>query len=262
MSPTGRRWLIWGAAGLAVALIAGTAAWSLVPEVREALMPKAKRREASSAAPAGPLPALFAERGCPCPPERLALVGIKDERRLELWAPGAGGGWRLVKDYPVLAASGGPGPKLREGDRQVPEGLYRVTFLNPKSKFHLSMQIDYPNDFDREMGRRDGREALGGEIFIHGEAVSIGCLAIGNPAIEELYGLVEAIGQERVRVIIAPWDLRKPGASLAPPPGAPEWAGGLYGELRRELAAYPRAESFGSRGGGPRPDNLKTAGQE
>jgi murein L,D-transpeptidase YafK len=235
-----RPWLVWSAAGLAVVFIAGAASWWLLPEAWKAFMPEPRPKRAPAAAAAAALPALFAEKGCPHPPARLALVAIKDERRLELWAPGAGGEWRLVKEYPVLAASGRAGPKLREGDRQVPEGLYRVVFLNPKSKFHLSMQIDYPNEFDREMGRRDGREALGGEIFIHGEAVSIGCLAIGNPAIEELYALVEATGKERVRVLIAPWDLRKPGAALAPPPGAPEWAGGLYERLRGELAPFVR----------------------
>lgn len=244
MGPKGRRWLIWSSTGLAPLLLAAVAAWSLVPEVREALMPKSRSRQVRPASSAGTLPALFAEKGCPHPPEQLVLIGIKDEKRLELWAPGAGGGWRPVKEYPVLAASGRAGPKLREGDRQVPEGLYRVVFLNPKSKYHLSMQIDYPNEFDREMGRRDGREGLGGEIFIHGENVSIGCLAIGNPAIEELYRLVEVVGKERVRVIIAPWDFRKPGASLAPPPGAPAWAGGLYEELRRELAAFKEYWSF------------------
>jgi len=238
MGPQRRRWLIPGAAVLAFGLLAAAAAWSLLPRVRKALMPSPDRPASAPSAPEGGLPALFAARGCPHPPERLALVAVKDEKRLELWAPGAGGRWRLVKAYPVLAASGRAGPKLREGDRQVPEGLYRVTFLNPRSRFHLSMQIDYPNGFDREMGRLDGRESLGGEIFIHGEAVSIGCLAVGNPAIEELYRLVETVGKERVQVLIAPWDLRRPGASTEPPPGAPAWAGGLYRRLQAEMAAF------------------------
>jgi hypothetical protein len=241
MSPKWRPRLIWSAAGLAtILLLAAVAVWALAPELWDASMERLKRRVPPPAVPAGSLPALFAEKGCPHPPKRLALVAIKDERRLELWAPGAEERWTLVKEYPVLAASGRAGPKLREGDRQVPEGIYRVVFLNPRSRFHLSMQIDYPNDFDREMARRDGREALGGEIFIHGENASIGCLAMGNPAIEELYALVQAAGPERVRVLIAPWDLRRPGASLAAPPGAPEWTGGLYAELRRELTAFTR----------------------
>ena len=248
------------AVGTALVVLAGAAVRTFFPGTWRSLMGRLdsdgkdaasdRAREGFVRAEAS-LPALFAGRGCKFPPARLALVAIKDEKRLELWAPGRGRadggdgdgggaeeGWRLVKTYPILAASGHAGPKLREGDRQVPEGLYRVVFLNPRSQFHLSMKIDYPNDFDREMGRRDGRTNLGGDIFIHGENASIGCLAIGNPPIEELYRLVEKTGKERVQVLIAPWDFRKPGARTAPPPGAPEWTGELYGRLRRELAAF------------------------
>lgn len=91
----------------------------------------------------------------------------------------------------MLAASGGPGPKLREGDLQVPEGVYRLTAFNPNSSYHLSLRVDYPNAEDRAaedraVARSDRRTSLGGDIFIHGKAVSIGCLAIGDPGIEEL----------------------------------------------------------------------------
>jgi murein L,D-transpeptidase YafK len=112
------------------------------------------------------------------------LIGLKAEKRLELWAPDAAGRPRLIKTYPILAASGGAGPKLREGDRQVPEGLYAIESLNPNSRFHLSLRIDYPNAADRRRAQAEARTGLGGDIMIHGSNVSIGCLAMGDPAAE------------------------------------------------------------------------------
>jgi len=71
-----------------------------------------------------------------------------------------------VADYRITAASGTAGPKLREGDRQVPEGIYRIVGLNPNSRYHLSMKLDYPNAFDRHQAARDGRARPGSDIFI------------------------------------------------------------------------------------------------
>src|SRR6266542_3867493 len=102
------------------------------------------------------------------PPKQLLLLGLKDERRLLVYAAGADGAFRFVRTYQVRAASGHLGPKLREGDQQVPEGLYRVEALNPNSRFHLSLRLDYPNAFDRQTAKRDGRTNLGGDIMIHG----------------------------------------------------------------------------------------------
>ena len=242
MGLNGRRWLGWGAAGLAGLVLAAAATQSLAPRTWKSLMTKSESPRAQAPSPASDLPALFAGKGCPYPPKRLAMVAIKDEKRLELWAPGADGTWKLLKEYPILAASGHAGPKLREGDRQVPEGVYEVVLLNPRSNYHLSLKLDYPNEFDREMARSDGRTDLGGDIFIHGEKASIGCLAVGNPAIEEIFALVKETGKERVKVLIAPWDFRKAGVTAAPPPGAPRWVPRLYERLRGELAAYPRKQ--------------------
>jgi len=134
----------------------------------------------------------------------------------------------------VLAASGALGPKLLQGDRQVPEGVYRVLWLNPNSSYHLSMKLDYPNAFDRERARRDGRTDLGGDIFVHGRAVSIGCVALGDPAIEELFVLAADVGTARVQAVIAPRDLRVPSAR--DPEIASPWAPELYRLVRREMA--------------------------
>ena len=113
-----------------------------------------------------------------------------------------------VRSWPVLTASGGPGPKLREGDRQVPEGVYSVDQLNPNSAYHLSLRLNYPNAFDRAHAATDGRERLGGDIFIHGKDVSIGCLAIGDDAIEELFWLAGTAGKDAFTTVIVPTEGR------------------------------------------------------
>ena len=176
------------------------------------------------------LRASFETNGLPYPPSSLTLVAYKQERRLEVW-PSGPQGWKRVRAYAVLAASGEPGPKLREGDGQVPEGLYRLTALNPNSSYHLSIRVDYPNEFDRARGREDGRSRLGGDIFIHGKAVSIGCLAIGDDAIEELFTLVADTGLANARVIIAPAE------RLDVPANSPAWVAELYRRIERELRA-------------------------
>ncbi len=187
--------------------------------------------------PAGPrLRRHFGEAGLAYPPGRVALLIFKAERRLELWAE-SGDTWIRIRDYPVLAASGKPGPKLREGDRQVPEGIYKIIALNPNSSYHLSMKLNYPNAFDSHKAREEGRTNLGGDIFIHGKAASIGCVAVGNSAIEELFALAARVGPGEVKVIIAPNDMRQ-----APPmkqgQSHPPWVEELYGTLRRELREF------------------------
>jgi murein L,D-transpeptidase YafK len=168
------------------------------------------------------------------PPQRLALLGFKAERQLEVWAEKAGK-WVSIRTYPILTASGVAGPKLREGDHQVPEGIYRLTFLNPKSRFHLSMQIDYPNVFDQQQAAAEERRNLGGEIFIHGKTSSVGCLAMGDEAIEELFVLVAIIGLEKVTVILAPqkkMDKIEENQLMRP------WVPELYASIREALTNF------------------------
>lgn len=179
----------------------------------------------------------FERAGVAYPPRAATFVVLKGERRFELWAEGAKGA-RLVREYEIQAASGGPGPKLAEGDLQVPEGLYKVLFLNPASSYHLSMKLDYPNAFDRRQAARDRRTRLGGDIFIHGRDVSIGCVALGDPAIEELFVLAHDVGVPRLEAVIVPYDFRrrKPDAAGLRP-DLP-WLGELYARLERELRRY------------------------
>jgi murein L,D-transpeptidase YafK len=115
------------------------------------------------------------------PPRRILLRAFKEERQLELWAGGPSGRLRLLKTYPICASSGTLGPKTRAGDGQVPEGFYEITALNPYSQFLLSLRVSYPNARDRRLGH------TGGDIFIHGSCVTIGCIPIEDGPIQELY---------------------------------------------------------------------------
>lgn len=183
----------------------------------------------------------FHRAGVYYPPQQVALLVFKQEKKLELWASD-GQRWTWIKTYSILAASGGPGPKLHEGDDQVPEGIYRIVSLNPRSRFHVSMALNYPNDFDREHARFDHRYDLGENIYIHGNSVSVGCIAIGDIAIEELFVLVYKTGLEHVEVIIAPNDLRH-----APPPrenNKPVWVPMLYHHLSSALMDFENKNQY------------------
>jgi hypothetical protein len=179
----------------------------------------------------------FTKAGVAYPPKDIALLVFKREKRFALWARDGRGAWRFIREYPILAASGHAGPKLREGDLQVPEGVYRIEHLNPNSSYHLSMKVSYPNAFDRAMAKRDGRTNLGGDIFVHGKNVSIGCVALGDPAIEEIFTLVAETGHSRVQVVIAPNDLRV--AAALRHREAPPWTGQLYRSIASALAGFP-----------------------
>jgi hypothetical protein len=230
----------WQSVVLAMLLIAGIAAGGYVAYVRlvqgPTLADALRRYGAGARARMRPS---FTRVGVAYPPKSLALLVFKRERRLSVWAEDRGR-WRYLRAYPILAASGNAGPKLREGDYQVPEGLYRIAWLNPASSYHLSMKVDYPNAFDRQMAARDGRTRLGGDIFIHGKNLSIGCVAIGDPAIEELFTLVADTGAGKVRVVIAPNDMRARGAIA--PLSPPLWIGKLYASIAAALRDFPIAE--------------------
>ncbi len=183
----------------------------------------------------------FRAAGVDYPPQTVVLVGFKREMRLELYAGNAPDELRFIRYYGVLAASGTPGPKLREGDLQVPEGVYRLTQLNPNSRFHLSVKIDYPNTFDRLMGRVQNRRNLGGNIFIHGNSVSVGCLAMGDSAIEEIFTLVAQSGLGNASIILSPVDMRRVPAPNPLDDDVPVWAPNLYAIIQRALQALPPA---------------------
>ncbi|MFK7960830.1 MAG: murein L,D-transpeptidase family protein [Phycisphaerales bacterium] len=210
------------------------------------------------------------DAGLDYPPAEVVLVAYKNERRLEIWGRASAAGelansatppsiatitapqtvlpaatdefpWICIGHRSILAASGGPGPKLREGDRQVPEGVYAIIGLNPNSAYHLSMKLDYPNADDRVRAAADGRDDPGSNIFIHGRDRSIGCLAMGDPVIEELFVLVHDVGVDATKVVIAPHDPR--AASLVPPSDAPAWTAERYANIEAaidRLTGVPR----------------------
>ena len=172
------------------------------------------------------------------PPRSIVLVGFKQEKRLDVIAGPEGGPLRFIRSYPILAASGGPGPKLREGDRQVPEGIYRIESLNPNSLYHLSLRVSYPNEFDRKVAAQEGRDDLGGDIMIHGSDSSVGCLAMGDEAAEDLFVLAADAGLKNIKVVLTPVDFRThdlPQMTSA----LPAWTGELYSGIKSELAAMP-----------------------
>jgi len=175
------------------------------------------------------------------PPKEMILVGLKQEKRLEVWVSNPP---RLLKSYPILGASGVLGPKLREGDRQVPEGVYRVESLNPNSLYHLALRVNYPNQFDKAKGALDGRENLGSDIMIHGKTCSIGCLAMGDEAAEELFVLSAKMGVTNISLILSPVDFRKEGL---PDQGSenPSWTPELYGLIKTELMKLKTSDEEG-----------------
>ncbi|MBX7117129.1 MAG: L,D-transpeptidase family protein [Myxococcaceae bacterium] len=143
----------------------------------------------------------FASAGVTYPPQELHLRAFKKEKVIEVWAGKRGEPLHHVKDFLVCAASGELGPKRKQGDFQVPEGLYEISRFNPQSAFHLSMKVDYPNAADRVLGSPGD---LGGDIYIHGNCASVGCLAIEDAPIEELYVMAQDTTTRPITVHIFP----------------------------------------------------------
>jgi len=189
--------------------------------------------------------ALFEEAGVAFPPAELLLRSYKREQELEIWASGARGErMKLVATYAVCAVSGDLGPKRREGDGQVPEGYYRIQYLWPDEAFHLAMKVGYPNASDRALGG----SAPGGDIMIHGGCASIGCLAMSDERIEELWAMASETG-ERVEVHLYP--TRKLGELLADPAYGEHhafWANLYEGERMFEETRRPPRVSVDWRG--------------
>jgi hypothetical protein len=179
----------------------------------------------------------FREAHVSYPPKQVAMLAFKQEHKMELWAKDQYNKWQHIHNYPLTANSGRLGPKLRENDRQIPEGIYRLTMFNPYSSMHLSMQINYPNQFDRLHAHQDGRVRLGGDIFLHGKNLSVGCLAIGDYAIDQLFLLVRRVGLANTKVIIAPNDFRH-GAPATSKFAQPKWIDDLYRQIAMELRSF------------------------
>lgn len=132
---------------------------------------------------------------------------IKDPGKLELWVESKDREFVLFNTYEICTFSGDLGPKLKTGDKQSPEGFYFVNAgrLNPWSQYHLSFNLGYPNKYDRYHGR------TGSALMVHGDCVSIGCYAMTDPYIDEIYALATAAlssGQNFFRVHVFPFEMK------------------------------------------------------
>ncbi|MDR3442341.1 MAG: L,D-transpeptidase family protein [Legionella sp.] len=189
------------------------------------------------------LKSFFAKAEVSYPPREIALLAFKSERKVELWAKNSEQKWKHIHNYPLTGFSGRLGPKLRENDKQIPEGVYRLVNFNPFSSMHLSMMINYPNNFDKQKGYQDGRSKLGNNIFIHGKDLSVGCLAIGDRAIDQLFVLARRVGLSNIQVIISPNDLRqgKPSTSNF---AQPRWLPELYKQIVDSLKPFNKPKNY------------------
>ena len=229
--------------GAAAAGLAGSAR-EFPPSVLEAQQARYGRVQEARRLQGKAVDVLFAAAGVSYP-AAVMLRAFKQEEELELWAEsGATGRWVKVVRYPITAASGDLGPKRRRWDQQVPEGFYRVDGFNGASRYHLSLHVDYPNASDRILGNR---RHPGNNIFIHGDEVSSGCIAVGDRAIEQLYlvALDGAAAGHEVLVQVFPCRFSSPGCerrlaalSRRKPRLAEFWA-----NLREGFEAFARAGS-------------------
>ena len=147
----------------------------------------------------------FREKGLQWPARYLYIRSFKYDSQLEVWVKNEKDEpYKLFKTYKVCAMAGTLGPKRMEGDYQVPEGFYYINEFNPRSVYHLSLGLNYPNASDRYLS-----DAIqpGGDIYIHGSCVTTGCIPITDSQIEELYALASgarAKGQDFIPVHIFP----------------------------------------------------------
>lgn len=134
---------------------------------------------------------------------------FKESRELELWLQN-NQGWQLFRTYPIACFSGALGPKTKEGDMQAPEGFYSVTpqQLNPMSRYHLSFNVGYPNTYDL------AHQRTGSLIMVHGDTCSIGCFAMTDPLIEEIYLIVEAALKTEATIPIHIFPFRMSGERM------------------------------------------------
>jgi len=215
-----QRWLLgrrWGQIGLVALWALCAAGQSLAKEP-----PQTARSRAAVARVKDDLTALLSAKGLSWgSPVFIRLT--KEPAILEVWMRGVDG-YSLAKSYPICAFSGLLGPKTRQGDLQAPEGVYSITSgrMNPWSDFHLSMNLGYPNEYDR------GHGYTGQYLMIHGNCVSIGCYAMTDAGIDEIYSLVEAAlraGQQSVPVHAFPFPMTEANrASRAEHPNAAFWS--------------------------------------
>lgn len=138
----------------------------------------------------------------------ILIVVFKEESKLDIYAKSKNtSSYKKIKTYTICAKSGVLGPKRAQGDMQVPEGFYYINRFNPYSNFYLSLGINYPNASDK---KKSNAQDLGGDIFIHGDCVTIGCMPITDDKIKEIYlyaVYAKNNGQSKIPVYIFPFKM-------------------------------------------------------
>lgn len=156
----------------------------------------------------------FAEQKLEWPVRYMYIRSFKYDSQLEVWVRNSlADSFTLFKTYKVCALAGTMGPKRMEGDYQVPEGFYYVNEFRANSTYHLSLGLNYPNPSDKVLS--DAMKP-GGEIYIHGSCVTVGCIPVTDPQIEEIYVLstyARASGQEFIPVHIFPAKFKEPASA-------------------------------------------------
>lgn len=212
--------------------------YGMAPKINwDQAIDKAVQRYGLTAEPK--IKSLFSKANISYPPNEIALLAFKSEKKIELWAKDSKNQWTYIHKYPLTGFSGQLGPKLKENDRQIPEGVYQLVGFNPFSNWHLSMKINYPNPFDQHKARLEGRRKPGNNIFIHGKNLSAGCLAVGNQAIDQLFVLTRRVGLKNAQLIISPNDLRYQKAKTVIS-RQPKWLPELYNNIRVALKPFKK----------------------
>jgi murein L,D-transpeptidase YafK len=169
----------------------------------------------------------------------ILIRAFKLESELEVWKQDASGKMALLKTYPMCRWSGQLGPKVREGDRQVPEGFYSVTqgAMNPNSSYYLSFNVGYPNTFDRQLGR------TGAHIMVHGDCSSMGCFAMTDSQVADIYALSReafAGGQTQIQLQSMPFRMTPENlAKFRNDPHMPFWKNLKQGNDHFEVTKRP-----------------------
>lgn len=132
----------------------------------------------------------FARKGLIWPAREIYIRSFKYDSQMEVWVRNNDNEkFQLFKTYSVCVMAGTLGPKRIEGDYQVPEGFYCISGFNPRSEYHLSLKISYPNESDKILS---DPIKPGNGIYIHGNCVSVGCIPLQNDQIDEVYLLAAA----------------------------------------------------------------------
>lgn len=168
------------------------------------------RLEQAKAEKTGDIQSLFDSKKIELKNVQIFLRAFKKEKELELWAKNSKEKtFKKLKSYPFCKLSGQLGPKRKEGDLQVPEGIYSINRFNENSKFHLSLGINYPNESDQILGNKF---TPGSDIFIHGKCETIGCIPITDFWIKELFVIAKnssIAGQQKIQVHIFPFRMEE-----------------------------------------------------